>query len=270
MAVTKLNQNDAEAKRQRSEHKFPYYDLADSLIVAKSIHAKGGGAATLDELAAHLGYAGTNNGAFQARVGAARMFGVIEKTGNKYVLTQLAQSILMPVYDWMPKEGLVKAFLNVELFKRVYEEYQGKQLPPEFGFKNALKTIFKVHPNGIERAYRTLMLSAEAAGFFETRAGARTHLIIPTINKGAIPPMSPISPNENLATPELGGGSGSSGSGGDNSGSPGQVAPTLEIVKARYIQTLITTLEEKGKKGELDEALMTRIEKLLEIQGRSS
>jgi hypothetical protein len=266
MAVTKLNQNDADAKRQRSEHKFPYYDLADSLLVAKTIHAKGGGAVTLDELAAHLGYAGTNNGAFQSRVGAARMFGVVEKTGNKFVLTQLAQSILMPVYDWMPKEGLVKAFLNVELFRRVYEEYQGKQLPPEFGIKNALKTIFKVNPNGIERAYRTLMLSAEAAGFFETRAGARTHLIIPTINKGAVPTMPSASPNENLATPEFGGGGGGSGSGSGGSESGGAGPTTLETVKARYIQTLITTLEEKGKKGDLDEALMTRIEKLLAIQ----
>jgi hypothetical protein len=41
---------------------------------------------------------------------------------------------------------------------------------------------------------------------------------------------------------------------------------TLDDVKARYINTLIAMLEEKGKAGEMDEALMGRIEKLLQIQ----
>src|SRR6266852_137104 len=127
MAVTKLSNEQSESKRQRYEVKFPKYTLADSVTVPKAIHEKGGGSCTLDELAAHLGYAGTNNGAFRAKIGAARHFNLIDKSGEKYVVAQLGQNILMPVYDWAPKEALVKAFLSVELFSKVYEEYKGKQ-----------------------------------------------------------------------------------------------------------------------------------------------
>lgn len=260
MAVTKLNK-EQDSKRPRSEVKFPGYTMADSIAVADVIHKKGGGACTIDELAAHLGYGGTNNGAFLTRVGAARTFGFIDKSGDKFVLTQLAQSILMPVYDWMSKEALVKAFLNVELFRKVYEEYKGKQLPPEFGLKNALKTMFKVVPKSVERAYRVLMESADTAGFFETR-NSRTHLILPAIAKGKAqePPADPNPP-----PPGFGGGDG----GGTGSGSgvvpegKNQPPTSLDAVKATYIQTLVDAHQEKAKKGELDDALMSRIEKLL-------
>jgi hypothetical protein len=267
MTVTKLNEADSDSKRQISELKFPYYALADSVAVAQTIHSKGGGKATLDELAAHLGYAGTNNGAFKSRIAASRLFGLVEKAGSSFTITQTAQGILMPVYDWAPKENLVKAFLNVALFRQVFEEYKGKALPPEFGMKNALKTIFKVTPTVVERAYRVLMESAETAGFFETRAGARTHLIIPTITKGAATP-----PADAETPPAFGGGnSGGNGGGTDTQGDKIQTPTTIKVeagslsnVKARYVESLIKLFEAKAEKGELDEALMSRIEKLLE------
>jgi len=284
MAVTELNPDSKdESKRQVSAFKYPYYALADSVAVAQTIHAKGGGAATLDELAAHLNYAGVNNGAFKSRLAAARMFGLVEKSGDKFVITQLAQAILMPHYEWMPKEGLAKAFLSVELFARIYDEYKGKQLPPEFGLKNALKTMFGVAPPGVERAYRVLIESADTAGFFETRAGARTHLILPTINKGAATVAQQMSPDAQTGGGDGGGGDGGDGGGRDvpgsagglsgqisggraGSGDSGRPPSGIEGAKARYIQALINVLEEKGKTGELDEALMGRIEKLLEAK----
>jgi len=268
--VEKINDKQQDEKRQVSTTKFPYYALADSVAVAQTIYQKAGGSATLDELAAHLNYAGTDNGAFKSRIAAARTFGLVERSNDKLVLSQIAQSILTPVYDWMPKEGLAKAFLNVELFKKVYEEYKGKQLPPDFGLKNALKTTFGIAPPSVERAFRVLIESAETAGFFETRAGARTHLIIPTINKGGAVIAEPAA-----ATPATGGGSGGNGADGElpaQNEQPAEIRkamaagqPSLENVKARYVQTLINMLEEKGKKGELDTDLMARIEKLLNV-----
>jgi hypothetical protein len=278
VAVTQLNQESKdEGKRQISALKFPYYNLADSVAVAQTIHARCGGAASLDELAAHLNYGGINNGAFKSRVAAARMFALIEKSGDKFAMTQTAQAILMPVYDWMPAEALTKAFLNVELFLRVYEEYRGKQLPPEFGLKNALKTIFGVNPTSVERAYRVLIESADTAGFFETRAGARTHLIIPTVKKTPGQALADRQEDERPVAVASGGGEGGGPPDTASAAWSASLVPierlresaagnSLDVVKAHYIQTLVDAHSEKIKKGELDEALMTRIEKLLGLQ----
>lgn len=270
MAVTDIKSDSViQSKRKNSETKYVRRALATALIVPRQIHARGGGASTLSELAAHLDYRGTDNGAFKEVLSSAFQFGLIEKSGDRYVLSQLAQSILMPVYEWMPKEGLVKAFFNVELFAKVYAEYDGKALSPEFGLKNALKTMFGISPNAIETAYRVLMESAETAGLFEVRGGARTHLIIPTVRKGSTPPVfSAITDLETQAGGGDGGGNGNGGGdGGDREARPDrQQSASLDAVKARYIQTLIDAHEKKAADGNLDEALMARIEKLLQIE----
>jgi hypothetical protein len=260
--ITNLNPETQSkvGQRQRSEVRFPSYSLADSVAVAKFIHDKGGGKATPDALAAYLGYKSTANGAYLARAGAARMFGIIMKAGDFFTLSPLAQQILMPTYAEQARQALVDAFLNIDLFKRVFDDFKGKELPPEFGMKNALRNTYRVVPNRIDVAYRVLMESAESAGFFETR-GARTHLIMPPLQPVSTPTGLPTDSETREGSNKPGGGS------GDGVGGSGQTRTlTLDAVKARYVQTLINVLEEKGKQGELDEALMTRIEKLLEIR----
>src|SRR5438876_502168 len=101
MGVTQMNAEAQEdEKGVRSALKSPWYSLPDSLQVPDVIYKRGGGKLTADEIAAYLNYRGVNNGAFKARINAARMFGLIEKSGDKYVLTQTAQSILIPIYEW--------------------------------------------------------------------------------------------------------------------------------------------------------------------------
>lgn len=253
----------SDDKRQRSEVRFPGRSLADSVAVANTINKQGGGKATPDQLAAFLGYKGTDNGAYLTRVGAARTFGLVVKSGEFFVTTPLATQILMPTYPEQHKQGLVAAFLGVELFRRVYEEFKGKELPPEFGMKNALKNIFGVVPTRVDIAFRSLMDSAQDAGFFDTR-GSRTHLIMPAV-QAAPPPSTPAAEEEKQVA--FGGGSGTGGGNGTQppgSGAQGTLA-TLDAVKARYVQALINVFEEKGKKGELDTELMARIEKLLSV-----
>src|SRR6266481_6378116 len=126
MGIVQMDEKVAsESSRQRSEVRFPSYTLADAVMVAKAIHDRGGGKATVHELAAHLGYAGVNNGAFLSKLGASRLFGLVAKEGDRFVPTALAQNILMPVYDWTPREALIEAFFNVELFRKVFDEYNG-------------------------------------------------------------------------------------------------------------------------------------------------
>ena len=49
------------------------------------------------------------------------------------------------------------------------------------GLRNALETHYNVPRARSQVAYRVFMDSAEQAGFFQARAGARTHLVMPVI-----------------------------------------------------------------------------------------
>src|SRR2546428_339397 len=126
------------------ELRFPYYDLGDAVAVAETIHTKGGGVASQDQLAAFLGHTTTNSGAFLSRIAAARLFGLISGRGSELKITPLAQKILMPVYPEQAREALLEAFLKVPLFKAIFEEHQGKELPPEFGLKNLFRTKYGI------------------------------------------------------------------------------------------------------------------------------
>jgi hypothetical protein len=208
---TPLRESEPAAKRGRSEIRFPVYGLADCVIVAKAIYEKGGGIATADHLAAYLGYKSAANGSYLSRVAAAKMFGLILGPPSRMELTPLAQKILMPIRDTDPREALIEAFLSIPLYKAVYDEYHGKELPQAFGLKNALRSRFGVTPQRIDRAYRALMDSAETAGFFEVK-GSRTQLIIPNVQSSPrVPPPEPPSDASDRAERSLGGGGGDDG-----------------------------------------------------------
>jgi hypothetical protein len=244
--------------RARSELRFPVYALADSVVAAKAIHEKGGGAATNDHLAAFLGYKSSSNGAFVNRVASAKLFGLIEGPPSRLVITGRAQKILMPVNVGDPNQALIDAFLAIPLYAAIYREYQSKELPPEFGLKNALRTMFGVTPGRIDEAYRAFIASADTAGFFEVR-GTKTQLIMPMIATGfprALPADIRVDDSEETAD---------QGDGGSGGGLPLRTLPSAADLRSEYIATLIGLLRDRGAKGEIDEALMGRIEKLLGV-----
>jgi hypothetical protein len=258
MPVEKLSKKAIPESTPTRGTRFPANDLKSSIEVPRLLHVKGGGSATPDQLAAHLGYSGTNNGAYLNRVAAAVAFGLIQKVGPVYQPTTLAHHILSPTYPHDTKKALVDAFFNVQLFKQIYDEFKGKELPPEFGMKNALKLTYGVAPNRLAEAYKSLMESAETAGFFETKNGARTHLILPLIQ--AIPGAAMPKAEEPKA-PVHGGGSGG--------GEPPKDS-ALGDVKAKYVATLIKLFEDRAANGEIDEKLMERIERLIGVGGSAA
>lgn len=265
MIVKTLKKDAATLAETARGTRFPGNDLKACVEVPRLIHIKGGGQATPDQLASHLGYKGTNNGAYLTKVAAATAFGLIAKVGPVFTPTPLAHQILSPTYPHETKQALVTAFLSVPLFKSVFDNFRGKELPPEFGMKNALRLQFGVAANRVGDAYRVLMDSADSAGFFETKNGARTHLILPLMQPIPGATTNPGNASETRKG-ELGGGSGGNGSGGNPPSPDNPPAATTEVTanaKEKYLAALIKLFEERAAKGDLDEKLMERIERLL-------
>lgn len=170
----------------KSATQYPYFDLDDSVIVAKAVHERGGGTCSRDLVAAALGYSTTKSGAFLSRIYAAKQFGLIDIEGDILGVTDRATNILHPVMESDAVVAKRDAFLAVPLFQKVYEKFKGATLPHELGLQNLLKTEYKIVPDRIKPAMRVMLNSAEQAGFFAV-AGSRTRLIAPTgvIHSGA-------------------------------------------------------------------------------------
>ncbi len=93
------------------EFRYPQYDLDQSIDVARKIAERGQGATlSLPELAAVLGYKGTNNGAFVTRKSAARLFGLIEGPATANEITHRAAAILHPDYPETADQARLDAF----------------------------------------------------------------------------------------------------------------------------------------------------------------
>jgi hypothetical protein len=160
-------QGTEERKRFRSEIEFPYADLENAVELAQTIHSKAGSSCETDELAAWMGQSATG-GTFRTRVGAARMFGLIETGQGRVTLTPLGRDVLDNSGN--ERAARVSAFLNVELFQAMYDQYKGGALPPPPALERQMEQL-GVSPRQKERARQTFMKSAHYASFIDPASG---------------------------------------------------------------------------------------------------
>jgi hypothetical protein len=153
------------APRDVSTISFPYADLKIAIETARAIFKAGTRGLSRDQLAGVMGQrAGSGN--FSVKVGAARMFGLAETVADKYQLTRLGFDILASDEERV-KTAMVRAFLQVPLYKRTYDEFRNAQLPPRpLGLESAFAS-FGVTPKQTDKARRAFENSARLAGFFD-------------------------------------------------------------------------------------------------------
>lgn len=202
--------------RAKSGVSFPYWDLNSAVEVAKVMHDRAGGVCDNTQLAPLLGYSGVSNGSYRTRVSSAKMFGLIEDTEDRRLrVSARGRAIVAPVNSTDERNARVAAFLSVELFKRVFDEYNGATLPENVGLRNLLQQ-YQVVPDRIAPTVRILLDSAEQAGLFEV-AGNRTRMVMPV---GGVTPapstQPPPPPPADVPPPRTQFGGGSGGGGGND------------------------------------------------------
>lgn len=156
--------------KDRSTVEFPYTDLDNAAEVAKGVHAAGGTACDYDQLAAQLAME-AKGGGFRMRVLGAKTFGLLTyERGGRITLTDLGMRMNDPHQE---KSAKVDAFLNVELYQKVFDQFRGSPLPPQAGFERALVAL-GVGSKVKDKARQVLQRSAKQAGFFEMSADRLT------------------------------------------------------------------------------------------------
>ena len=151
-------------EREQSTIGFPYNDLETATNVARAIHNAGATAVTREQLAGLMDTT-TNSGTFLNKLSATKMFGLISTSLGKVGLTELGFSIL-DTDERRARKARADAFLSVPLFRRLYEDFRGRQLPPRpLGLEQAI-VKFGVSSNQKTTARLTFDKSAALAGFF--------------------------------------------------------------------------------------------------------
>jgi hypothetical protein len=156
-----------EKKRFRSELTFPYSDLESAAELAQTLHIKAGTSCEQEELAAWMNQSATG-GTFRTRITAAKLFGLIDTGQGRAVLTQLGRDVLDGSGN--EKAARVQAFLNPELFSRMYEQNKAHPLPPPAAIERQMEQL-GISPKQKERARQTFSKSAIYAGFIDSTTG---------------------------------------------------------------------------------------------------
>jgi hypothetical protein len=183
----------APEKRQLVQSKvgFPYMDLETGISVAQSMLEAGGVALTREQLAGVMKMP-VGGGTFITKTATARIFGLIATVQGKYELTNLGFDIISNDEN-KQQAARAEAFLTVPLYKRTYEEFKGKQLPPKTGLENAFAK-FGVPPKQVYNARLAFEKSANQAGFFP----AGPDRLIEPILRG---PTGPTGPSNSSGSP---------------------------------------------------------------------
>lgn len=171
--MSEAPQKKPKFERVPSTISFPYSDMSDAIAVAEGLLKGGGVAMSRDQLAAAMSLA-PGGGGFATKISTARMFGVMDATAGKYALTDLGHEILD---TGRQQEARVKAFLNVELFKRAYDEFKGKLLPPRPHGLEAAFMNFGVTAKNVKIARLNFEKSARLAGMYP--GGNEDRLVMP-------------------------------------------------------------------------------------------
>ncbi|HZP11414.1 MAG TPA: hypothetical protein VFB36_03215 [Nevskiaceae bacterium] len=200
---------DDQKKYERSSIKFPYGDLDDAISVASAIHSSYGTKCTTDQLAAALNQTVTS-GAFRIKMATAGVFGLTDNSSGEISLTEIGRQVMDPAKSRAAKAS---SFLEVPLYKAIYDKYRGHPLPPAAALEREMSSL-GVSVKQVAKARQAFERSAETAGFF---AQGRTRLVMPSGIDSA--PQAKAADKESVdkaqPAPKVNGFGGGSGGGGE-------------------------------------------------------
>ena len=148
--------------RERSGIPFPYDDLETAVEIVRKTHELFGGTTDLNGLSAAMNQT-SQSGAFRSKVGAARHFGLIGSRRGSIDLTPLGYRVLDEAER---PEALADAFLKVELFAKLVEQFKACPLPPASGIEAQMRE-HGVPTKSLRAARLVFLRSAKQAGFFD-------------------------------------------------------------------------------------------------------
>jgi hypothetical protein len=137
----------SSASLQAQPWTFPKVTLERAIELAQAIEEKNAGnPIRAEHLAPMIGFRKATDWRFTDVLRSANQYGIAEGTGPTATvgLTEIGADIVAPSSPSQRQAALLKAFSNVELFRKVNEFYAGKPIPEDEYFGNTLSRDFGV------------------------------------------------------------------------------------------------------------------------------
>lgn len=131
--------------KPKSKRTFPHRSLEEAKRVPDALRQyNSGNAWAPSEVAGALGLGLSSNYFYLTAASRDYGFTLGTRDSERIELTPVGRTLVYPKSPQEAKDALVAGFRNVELFKKVYDYYQGENLPDIQYLKNTLKTEFGV------------------------------------------------------------------------------------------------------------------------------
>ncbi len=169
-------------KKTRVRWPFPRATLEEALKIAYAIKEHNGGNPwESDEVRKAIG-AGTGGNAYFYLTAASRDYGLTTgtSTAEKIALADLGRDLVYAPNQEAEKALKLRAFLNVDIFKRVLEYYKGSNLPEMKYLGNTLQKEFDLEPETHEEFSRTFRENCQYLGITSGIPGAPGDESVPT------------------------------------------------------------------------------------------
>ena len=130
LAETIMNDLKETKKKQKDRSvAYPGVSLSDAIeSTGKLRDSLGRGPYSREEAAKALGHTQLTGPAAR-KVAALAHYGLLERTGNTYSQSQLAQDILKPLSDEQKEVSIKRAAISPRLFLKLCERFNGQALP---------------------------------------------------------------------------------------------------------------------------------------------
>jgi len=158
---TEIESEEADTKKNKRKPKtpprpFPAESLEKALKIPKAIKEFNGGNPWASGEVAGAIKLSPKGTPFWYITAAARDYGLTIGTRDteKIEIASLGKNIVFATSPEMEAESIKKAFFNVDIFKNVYEHYNGGQLPELNYLRNTLQTEFSLHQDHIDDFYK--------------------------------------------------------------------------------------------------------------------
>lgn len=151
-AGKRTGDNRAAVRVQISAEQLPRKSLEQALRVARALRdTHAGGPAQWPQIADAMGIsAGAQVNKYF--LWSSHAYGLIEKDGDSYSLSEVGRKILAPTSAGEDREALVRALMTPVIFSRFFTDYNGSPFPGEEHIGNVLEVRYGVPRERVDEA----------------------------------------------------------------------------------------------------------------------
>lgn len=150
--ATKSHLRNSTTRVQISAEQLPRKSLEQAIRVARAlrdVHA--GGPTQWPQIAEAMGIS-SGAQANKYFLWSAQAYGLIERDGDSYSISEIGRKILAPTTSSEDKEALVRALMTPVMFSRFFTDYNGSPFPGEEHIGNVLEVRYGVPRERVDEA----------------------------------------------------------------------------------------------------------------------